>query len=129
MKKFAFVIMAIALLCAAAPDYPEPVFDRPNSRVIDTYSVRGNADDYVKLHNNTRDTGITFRVYVHNRQSNRWLVFGTGVLKGPGDIDTINSAVSLRGIRYLAIESLNDKDYEVDFYKRRDDIHINIFDI
>jgi predicted DNA-binding protein len=86
-------------------------------------------EDYVKLYNNSSDSNIKFTVYVHHPDRNKWLVYGVGILKGYGDTDTIDAVIDdIEDYRYFAIESLNDKDYEYQIYKRRNDLYITILD-
>jgi hypothetical protein len=110
-------------------DYPKPAFDKPFIYVIDAFSAGGSYEDYVKLHNDSTDSNITFNVYMHHPEKNEWIVYGTGSLKDRGDTDTIDSDIDdIDNYRYFAIESTNDKNYQYTFYKSRNDLHINIMD-
>jgi hypothetical protein len=133
MNKMPFGVLVIGLLlscCASYIDYPRPSFEKPNMHVIDSYDANGYIEDYVKLHNNSGDSDISFRIYIHEPETKRWVVLGSGFLKEPGDVDTIDSAISdLDRYRYFAVESLNDKDYEMEFYERNNDLHISIVDV
>jgi hypothetical protein len=135
MKKVIFKILSLSVFCvfiscaSVSLDYPQPVFDKANVHVIDSYTVDGSMEDYVKIHNNSRDSDISFNIYVHDPDKSQWLVFGTGFLKGSGDTDTIDSDIDdLEGYRYFAIESLNDKDYGLTFSKSHNDLNIHIID-
>ena len=56
-------------------------------------------------------------------------MYGVGVLKGPGDTDTIDSGMkNINNYRYFAIESRNGKKYKYQFHKSSDDLHITIID-
>jgi hypothetical protein len=136
MKNAFFCIGVIVFIgffnsCASIDllDYSKPDFDKPFVYVIDTYKIKGSFEDYVKLHNNTTDSNISFCVYVHNPSKHEWVTYGTGILKGVGDTDTIDSGMDdIDDYRYFAIESLNGKDYNYQSYKSHHDLHISILD-
>ena len=141
MKKLSTIIMIMILICIfdsckslgslnyPEPEFTKPQFDKPLVFVIDTFKVKGKFKDYVKLHNNSTDSNIRFNIYVHHPGTQAWMVYGTGILKGSGDTDTIDSGMSdVDSYRYFAIESLNDKKYSYQFYKSHSDLHITIFD-
>jgi hypothetical protein len=110
-------------------DYSEPEFDKPLVYVIDTFKVKGKFEDYVKLYNNSTDSNIRFNVYVHHPKTHEWMVYGTGILKGSGDRDTIDSGMKdIDNYRYFAIETLNNKNYKYQFYKGGNDLHITVLD-
>jgi len=130
-KKCFLGILVIALVCifnsCASLNYPQPEFDKPFVYVIDTFKAKGSFEDYVKLHNVSNDSNIKFRVYIHQPKNNEWIVYGIGSLKGSGDTDTINSNIkSIDDYRYFAIESMDKINYRYEFYKSRNDLHINI---
>jgi len=108
-------------------DYPQPAFDNTSSYVIDTFKANGSFEDYVKLHNTSSDSNINFYVYIHHPKNQEWVIYGVGKLKGPGDTDTIDSDYKdIDHYRYFAIESMDGKKYKYEFYKSRNDLHINI---
>jgi hypothetical protein len=111
-------------------DYPQPEFDKPSVYVIDTFSVKGSFEDYIKLHNNSADSNMDFNVYIHHPGSHEWVLYGTGILKGFGDTDTIDSTIDddIDKYRYFAIESLNGKEYKYSLSKSSNDLHIAILD-
>jgi hypothetical protein len=112
-----------------ALDYPEPELDKNFVFIVDTFKLNGSFEDYVKLHNKSSDTGIRFNVYLHNPDNDEWFLYGVGILKGPGDTDTIDSDMDgIRNYRYFAVESLNDKDYKYQCYTSRNDLHIDILE-
>ena len=109
--------------------YPEPEINKPFAYVIDTFKVDVLVADNVALHNNSTDSNIGFNIYVHDPETNEWITFGAGSLEGAGDMKTIDSDISdITYYRYYAIEPLNGKNYKYEFYKRRDDLNINILD-
>jgi len=131
MKKTLFFIFAILLICifnsCTSLNYPQPAFDNTSVYVIDTSKARGSFEDYVKLHNVSSDSNISFRIYIHNSGSNEWITYGIGKLKGAGDTDTIDSGIkNIDRYRYFAIESMDGKKFKYEFYKNRNDLHINI---
>jgi hypothetical protein len=135
MKKALFVLLVPVVFsvfgsCVSVPlDYPQPAFDKPLGYVIDANAVDGRIEDYVKLRNNSRDSNISFIVYVHDPVSKQWITFGIGVLKGAGDTDTIDSDIDgIDNYRYFAVESLNEKDYAYRATKSHDDLYITILD-
>ncbi len=138
MKKLSIVIMCMLLggilnscttLGLLDLDYSEPQFDKQYVYVIDSFKADGEFEDYVKLHNASTDSGISFNIYVHHPSTYEWLVYGTGILKGHGDTDTIDSGMSgIDNYRYFAIEALNNKNYKYQFYTNRNDLHITIMD-
>jgi hypothetical protein len=136
MKKYCLSALLILFVCifnscasVGSLNYPQPAFDKPFVYVIDASSTGGSYEDYVKLHNRSTDSNIIFNVYVHHPKSNEWVAYGTGVLKGPGDTDTIDSNIDdIDDYRYFAIESTNGKNYKYIIYKSRDDLHISIMD-
>ena len=134
MKKTVFFVLIVSSIfnsCASlgSLDYPQPAFDKPFVYVIDTFTESGSFKDFVKLYNTSSDSFINFHVYVHHPGDNEWLMYGAGRLKGPGDRDTINSGIKGIGrYRYFAIESTNGKNYQYQFHKSRNDLHINIMD-
>jgi beta-xylosidase len=133
MKKALFMTVVTSVLvfisCATALNYPEPEFDKPFVYVIDTFKLDGSFEDYVKLHNNSSDSDIKFNIYVHDPDDQEWLIYGTGVLEGADDTDTIDSDIDdVDDYRYFAIQSLDDKNYQYRPYKSRNDLHITISD-
>jgi len=134
MKKMILVVAALSVagIFAACKslDYAQPPFEKPHSFVIDSYSVRGDLEDNIRIYNQTKKTGLSFTVYVHDPKANVWQVYGTGNLKGSGDADYVSSKLSgdLDDYRYFAIEALDGKDYSYKFDKSRNDLHIFIAD-
>ncbi|MDR2185436.1 MAG: hypothetical protein LBO80_07210 [Treponema sp.] len=133
-RTYLYIFLAIFASCASSGPskslgYPQPAFDKPFVYVIDTFKITGSFEDYVKLHNNSNESNIKFNVYVHHPGNHEWLIYGTGILKGSGDTDTIDSGIDdLDDYRYFAIESLNDKDFRYQLYKNHNDLHISILD-
>jgi hypothetical protein len=134
MKKAVYILLAMVLFsvfgsCASTTDYPQPAFNKPAGYVIDADAVKGKMEDYVKLHNRSGDSNISFNVYVHDPASKQWIIFGRGDLKGNGDTDTIDSDIDgIDDYRYFAVESLNEKDYTYRVTKSHNDLNISIFD-
>jgi len=136
MKKTYFFALVIFFACIfisckslKALKYPEPSFDRPSAYVIDAFESKGSFEDYIKLHNFSSDSDISFNIYVHRPDDNKWLLYGVGLLKDPGDTDTIDSDLgNIDNYRYFAIESKGEKTYKYQFYKRKNDLHIDILD-
>jgi len=106
-----------------------PAFNKPNSFVFDSYSVRGDLEDNIRIHNQTTRSGISFTVYLYDSKNKKWKVYGTGDLKGPGDTDFISSKLSgnLKNYRYYAIQALDRRNYRYTFEKKRDDLYIYIY--
>jgi len=145
MKKILFIIILCAIgifisnkpLVYAQPAQtfkPEvknslPAFNKPNSFVLDSYSVRGDLEDNIRLCNQSSNSGISFTVYLYNSKSKTWKVYGTGNLKGPGDTDFISSNFSgnLKNYRYYAIQALDKRNYKYTFEKKHDDLYIYIY--
>jgi len=133
MKKILLVLVfsAIGIFMLNKPlIYAQPTIDKPNSFVIDSESVRGDLEDNVKIYNNTTRTGISFTVYVYDSKKKKWIEYGTGNLKGPGDSDNIRSRLSgdLDDYRYFAIQALDKRNYKYSFEKKRNDLYIYIAD-
>jgi hypothetical protein len=133
MKKPVTVFLAVAVLgvlasCKSSANYNQPDFERPLAYVIDTKGVAGRMEDYVKLHNQSSDSNMSFEIYAHDPGSRQWIYYGRGVLKDKGDTDTIDSSRDLDNYRYLAVAPLNDKDYAYQVYKKNNDLHIDILD-
>ena len=132
-RNFYFVVVLCGLGCiisCKSLDYPQPIFDRPSSFVIDTFEVSGGLEDRIRLYNQTSYINISFTVYVHEPEKNVWLEYGTGALKGTGDTEFISSRLAgkLDNYRYFAIEALDGYDYTYNFYKKSNDLHIIISD-
>jgi len=104
--------------------------NKPEFHVIDSQSKRGGLEDRVRLNNKTSRTGISFTVYLRDPSDNKWKVYGTGNLKGPGDTEFISAKISgnLKGYRYFAIQSNDTRDYRYDFEKTHNDLYIYIYD-
>jgi len=105
-----------------------PAFNKPNSFVFDSNSVRGKLEDNIRLCNLSKNADISFTVYLYDSKSKTWKVYGTGKLKGPGDTDFISSKLSgeLKYYRYYAIQALDKRNYRYSFEKKRDDLYIYI---
>ena len=137
MKKICFPVLVVFFICVfnacsslGSLKYTEPSFEKPFAYVIDSFKAKAHIKDYVKLHNFSTDSDISFFVYVHHPGSHEWILYGIGTLKGLGDTDTINSNMGkIKNYRYFAIESKNEKTYQYQFYAHRNDLHINILDI
>jgi hypothetical protein len=124
-------VICVSNSCATSRtlDYPEPALEKSFVTIIDTFKINGSFEDYVKLHNKSSDSNIRFNVYLHNPDNSEWFVYGVGILKGPGDTDTIDSDIDgINNYRYVAVESLNDKDYKYHCYTNHNDLHIDILD-
>jgi hypothetical protein len=134
MKKARFFILIISFICIlnscaslGSLDYPQPSFDNPSVFIIDTFNANGSFEDYVKLHNASNDSNMSFRVYIHHPGNHEWVIYGIGNLKGPGDTDTIDSGIkNIERYRYFAIEPMDGKNYKYEFYISQNDLHINI---
>jgi hypothetical protein len=131
---FIFVLNACSSL--GSLKYPEPSFEKPSANVtnsvyvIDSAKTKERIKDYVKIHNFTSETYISFNIYVHHPGTREWLLFGIGTLKDPGDTDTIDSDVrNIKYFRYFAIESKDGNTYQYQFYGQNSDLHINILDM
>ena len=132
MKKQFSVVVVLTVICVlwgcSSIDYPRPHIDRPSAYVIDTYLVKGGFEDYVRLVNQTSQTDIAFKIYLHDPKKFNWIEYGTGNLKGPDDSITVKSGLSgnLDRYRYFAIEALDGNNYKYDFKKSRNDLYIYI---
>jgi hypothetical protein len=103
---------------------------KPEFHVIDTNSKRGDLEDNVRLYNKTSRSNISFTVYLKDPRDDKWKVYGTGDLKGPGDTEFIRSKLSgdLDDYRYFAIQAKDTRDYRYDFEKSHNDLYIYIYD-
>jgi len=137
MKKTFFSVLVVFFICVfnacaslGSLNYAEPSFERPSAYVIDSFKVKERIKDYVKLHNYSTDSDISFFIYVHHPGSHEWILYGIGTLKGLDDTDTIDSGMgNIKKYRYFAIEPKEGKTYQYQFYARQNDLHINILDI
>jgi len=145
MKKLNFIILALFLVfmpCmniygqkVSPLEYPEPVFDKPFSFVIDSFKEEGTIKDRIILHSFSEDKNISFNVYFHDPNTKEWNLYGTGLLKNVDDNDKVkqtyrkdktkNEKLTLN-FRYYAIESLNNKNYKYQFLKNNNDLNIFI---
>jgi len=123
-------VIGILLSCNSLEYTAAPVLGKPHSFVIDSSEADDDPEDNIRLYNQTTKTGISFNVYVHDLKADKWIVYGTGNLKGPGDASFVTSDLSgdLEDYRYFAIEALDGKDYSYSFYVKSDDLHITITD-
>jgi len=134
MKKIISLVLVVSVIgvfiSCKSIDYAQPSFDRANSYVIDSYSVRGSLEDNVRIFNRTTRTNISFTVYVHDPDDRVWKEYGTGNLKGPGDADFISSRLSgnLDDYRYFAIRALDGRNYRYSIDKSRNDLYIYIYE-
>jgi len=137
MKKTLFSVLVVFFICVfnacmslGSLKYAEPSFEKSSAYVIDSFKVKERIKDYVKLHNFSADSDISFFIYVHHPGSHEWILYGIGMLKGLGDTDTIDSGMGkIKKYRYFAIEPKEGKTYQYQFYARQNDLHINILDI
>ena len=137
MKKVYFSVLLVFFVCVlntcaslGSLNYAEPSFGKPSAYVIDSFKAKERVKDYVKLHNFSTDSGISFFIYVHHPGSHEWILYGIGTLKGLGDTDTIGSNMGkIKNYRYFAIEPRDGKTYQYQFYANKNDLHINILDI
>jgi lipopolysaccharide export LptBFGC system permease protein LptF len=108
----------------------QPAPEKPEFFVIDSYKARGDLEDNVRLYNKTTRTGISFTVFLLDPKDDKWKVYGTGNLKGPGDTEYISSKLSgdLKKYRYFAIQAKDTRKYRYDFEKSHDDLYIHIYD-
>jgi len=111
-------------------NYAQPVFEKPNVYIIDSFSAKGNLKDYSILYNRTTKSNISFKVYLHDPTYNIWKKYGEVVLAKPGDQVQISSRFSekLDMYRYFAIEALDGNNYSYSFNKKGNDLHISIAD-
>jgi len=137
MKKGTFFALAVFIICVlnactslGSLKYPEPSFEKSSAYVIDSVKAKSRIKDYVKLHNFTNKSDLSFFVYVHHPGTREWLLYGIGTLKDLGDTDTIDSDVrNIKNFRYFAIESKDGNTYQYQYYARNNDLHINILDM
>ena len=142
----ALLAMCGAVSCVSSSNllYPKPEFSFSGAAgkaavvTVDTFGLPGSKgndgsggmEDCVRLHNNSRDSNMSFKVYVHDSDSGQWLLMGTSSLKGPGDTDTINrrsgGLKNLKNYRYFGIEPMNGKRYKMSFYKSSNDLHVSV---
>jgi len=142
MKKACFFVLVVFFICTFSAcsslgslKYAEPSFEKPSAEiasvyVIDTNRAKERVKDYVKLHNFSNDSNIDFLIYIHHPGTHEWIPYGIGMLKDPGDTDTVDSKIwNLKNYRYFAIEPKNGKTYQYSFYVQQNDLHINVMDI
>jgi hypothetical protein len=110
-------------------DYPLPVADKENTVVIDLTLLEGHAEDYIKLHSFVKSP-FSVLIWFHDYKANKWQEYGTGVIKGFGDSATINnmSETKLDAMKYIAIQFMDGETYNIDAYKRKSDVHVNVRD-
>jgi hypothetical protein len=103
---------------------------KPEFHVIDSRSKRGDLEDNVRLYNRTTRTNISFSVYLLDPGDDKWKLYGSGSLKGPGDTEYIrsNQYRDLKNYRYFAIQAKDTRDYRYDFEKSHNDLYIYIYD-
>jgi hypothetical protein len=137
MKKGCLFVLAVFFICVlnactslGSLKYPEPSFEKPSAYVIDSVKAKARVTDFIKLHNYSTESHISFYIYVHHPGTREWLLCGIGTLSDPGDTDTVESGVGdLKNFRYFAIEPKDGNTYQYQFYARNNDLHINILDI
>jgi hypothetical protein len=132
MKKFVLVLSVVGIISifvsCKSLDYAQPDFERPHSFVLDIYTVSNSIEDNIRLINQTKKGGISFKVSLHDFDKFAWIEYGVGELKDPGDTAFIRSKLSgdLDDYRYLAIEALDGNDYNYNFSERSNDLYIYI---
>ena len=116
-------------------NYAQPSFGDPLEAhgvyVIDSFNIYGNFKDRVRLISRSKNTNISFRVYIHNSETHIWQEYGEGMLLAFNDTDFINSPLAgrLNKYRYFAIEAMDGNEYRYTIAKRHNDLYIYINDI
>lgn len=138
MKINNITVAAVALLITSAlfaesvkkADEEQPKFEDETAVVVDTKTVSGSQNDYVKFENCSSDSRISFRVYAYNSDQKSWFVWGKAELKGFGDVDTVDSPFSgsLRKFRWFAFKSENSKKYDYSCSKSHNDLRVTVID-
>lgn len=105
-----------------------PIFDDPNACVIDTWSLNGVAKEQVKVSNKTEDSYLGLTVYCYNPEADTWETYGSIMLLGYNDYDSIESSFEdkLMWFRYFAVQPKNGKLYDYYADVRREDLCIYI---
>lgn len=108
-----------------------PAFTQRPSVVLDLWKNggRGKYEDYVKLTNATSRQDISLNIYGFEQKNSKWILIGSGKLKGFCDFDTVSS--SWRGkmneFRWLAVHSPEGISFDAQALPYRNDIFITIF--
>ena len=112
-------------------DVPAPAFDKPNSVVLDIYSGDNyRYEDYIRIYSAFQREDISFNVYGYDAVNKTWTLIGPARLKKFGDRDTVDSPLrgKLNKFRWLAVQSLDNLDFQVQFVVRSNDILITVFE-
>jgi hypothetical protein len=109
-------------------DYPQPDPPTLNSTIIDLTTLEGHAEDYVKVYSFIRDVSFEAMIWIHDMKNNTWREYGLAKLKNFGDVDTVTKLIdiSLDDLKYIGIEFMNNENYIISAYKRRNDLYIEV---
>lgn len=109
-------------------DYPQPDPPTINSLIIDLTTLKGHAEDNVKVHSFIRDVPFEVMIWIHDIKDKTWKEYGLAKLKYFGDTDTVNKIIkiSLDNIKYVGIEFIKNENYKIIAFKRNNDLQIEV---
>jgi len=107
-----------------------PAFDQQPSVVFDLWKNggKGKYNDYVKFINATLNENISFNIYGYDQKNGKWTLIGASQLKYHSDFDTVDSpwGGKMNKFRWLAIYSLDNKEFDAQVMTNRNDIYVTI---
>ena len=124
------IVAALFVGCIASKKVNYPAPDVPAGYVlIDAYSV-GHPEDYVKFHNWGDYDSLSAKVMFHNPDSGAWEPYGTVVLKGTGDTDTMKHSThfggGLHNLRYFAVKFSDGQAHPFTLGGAHNDLHVYV---
>lgn len=127
MEKF-WTLLTFFALCQPCFSQEMPVFDDPNACVIDTWSLKGVAQEQVKLVNRTSSTYLELTVYCYNPEGGKWEIYGSIMLLGYNNCNSVESPFEdkLAWFRYFAVQTKDGKRYDYYAEVRRQDLCVYI---
>ena len=105
-----------------------PVFDKPNSVMVDAWSVGRNYNDFVILFNSSKRPQGSFNVYGYN---GTWVLIGPAFLQTFGDRDMVKQSPynrQLKQFRYFAVESLDGYTFNIQVAINHNDLYLTVFE-
>ena len=105
-----------------------PVFDKPNSIIIDAWTVGKKYNDFVIFFNSSKRPQASFNVYGYN---GTWALIGPAFLRTFGDRDMVKQSPynrHLKQFRYFAVESLDGYTFNIQVAINHNDLYLTVFE-
>ncbi len=110
-----------------------PAFANDDAYVFANETIKKNPRKSAQFINQSDDSGLSFRLYVYNKKTEEWMLFGTVAMRGFGDtreMEKMNKKMKLWSYRYYAIQPMKGTraDYDYDLTVKHGNLIVTVYD-